>query len=282
MSNDDFENLDIKGLDDEFCNLFFSEDFSSENTKNALKVNIDKHIKLGEEHVAYSNLTKYVFYKCDEQKMGDSILDRCQQYDVLQTKHNKMFIKKTVEDIKLAYAQKEYINSNIEEIKNSIGVSEGKLHKLKVNLDRIYAEFVALLGIFTAIAFSIFGGLDVLSSLFSKLEFSRPVITLGFVLVTGSVTAIIIYGIIIVLMDSIYKLTNVSNHQETRPYPISKNLNNWILIILFVMFVVGLLLLEQFNFSKVPVYIFAVIGIIAVVIKLYQCCKCCKSKAGKS
>lgn len=257
-----------------FCQLFFSKDYGTDENKKKIIELVEQREREGKKHFSYSVLSGYIFDNAVEDL---HIKDKCDELTGLFEAHNE-FIEKTIEDIKLAYCQKEYIKNNVDKINDDI-------EKIDKSKGRIYSEFVALLGIFTAIAFSIFGGLDVLSSLFSKLEFSRPVITLGFVLVTGSVTAIIIYGIIIVLMDSIYKLTNVSNHQEKTPYPISKNLNNWILIILFVMFVVGLLLLEQFNLSKVPVYIFAIIGIIAVIAVIavvIKLCQCCKSKAGKS
>lgn len=245
MSNGSLGNKDkdIEDLDYEFCDLFFSKDFADKNIVDKLKTNISLHIEMQEEHVSYSNIAKYIFYKCDEKKMGESILDRCAQCDVLETQNNMKFIKKTVEDIKLACAQKEYINKSIKSLKGKIEGSEKKIDKFKTNLDKIYAEFVTLLGIFTAIAFSIFGGLQALSSLFSKLEFSKPKITMGFVLIIGSIISTVIYGIIIVLMDSIYKFTNTYNNQEGKNYPISKNLNIWILIVLCLMFAVGFICL---------------------------------------
>lgn len=259
--NKPFYNADNYFLDEKFCKLFFSDNFSNKKVAEDIGKNIDDQLKLNRSHASYSNVTRYIFYKCDEKITSEFVDTRCEEFaDLIDPRDKKKasFVYKTNEDIKLAFAQKEYIGAGLKETKKT-------LNKVKNNLGRIYAEFITLLGIFTAIAFSAFGGIEALSSIFSKLSFKNPRITMGFVLVIGSIIAIVIYGILFILMESIYKLLNIAYEREEKENIISKSLNKWILIILSVMLIVGSLLIAIIDFSQCAIKIFAIIGFISLL-----------------
>ena len=123
---------------------------------------------------------------------------------------------------------------------NNLKRTKHTLRKLNSGIGKMYSDLVTLLGIFTAIAFTIFGGLQLVNALFSKLNFNHPVITMGFVLFIGSVISIIIYGILIILWNGIYKLINYFNGKTILEYPISKSLKKYILWISGIMCVLGI------------------------------------------
>lgn len=233
-------------ISEEFCKSFFSNEMGTEENNKIISKYVIFLQSKGYEHISYSIIAKYVY----ENNIDDFDIEKnCNELStILKEKSNKEFINKTKEYIRLACFQKNYIKDNYEKLKNNVkGLedrsekSEKKLKDIEHNLGGIYAEIVALLGIFTAIAFSIFGGLQVVSSLFSKLSFSEPLISLGYVLIIGAIIGVIIYGILIVLFEGIYKLTSFYDRKEVVNYPVHKGLKKCILIILSIMAIFGII-----------------------------------------
>lgn len=240
--------VDLDNFSKQFCELFFSKEFGTERNNKKLLDLMEFPQKSGIKHVSYSVIANYIY---DNDIEDIDVENNCSELsNVLGSDFKKEFIEKTTEYIKLAYAQKEFIISNYSKLdehfttmEERIENFEGKLNQVEHNLGKIYAEFVTLLGIFTAIAFSIFGGLQIVSSLFSKLEFSKPLETLGFTLINGAIIAVIIYGIILVLFEGIFKLTRISYNASENNYPINGKLKKWILSVSGILFVVGILLI---------------------------------------
>ena len=265
-------------LDDEFCKLFFSDNFSDIEVAENIGKNIANQLELDRLHASYSNVTRYIFYKCDGDITSEFVDIRCEElaasikYEEVAVSARKekeevvSFVKKTNDNIKLAFAQKEYIGAELKE-------TEKKFKKVKGNLDRIYAEFITLLGIFTAIAFSVFGGMETLSSLFSKLSFKNPRITTGFVLIIAAIIAGVIYGILFILMESIYKLLHTAYEPKEKEEKniISKSVNRCILAILFVVIAVGCLLIATIDFFKSTIVVFAIVGFFSILYFIIYC-----------
>lgn len=285
---DSFNNKAESDLDEEFCGLFFSDDFSDDEVAEKIAKNITNQLKLDRSHASYSSVTRYIFYECDESITSYFVDVRCKDLaDLVEIRYGKpaefagvkkeevvSFVKKTTDNIKLAFAQKEYIGAELKE-------SEKKLNKVKSNLDRIYAEFITLLGIFTAIAFSVFGGIETLSSLFSKLSFKNPRITTGFVLIIAAIIAGVIYGILFILMESIYKLLHTAYEpkekevkkevKEEEKNIISKKVNRCILAILLVAIAVGCLLIATIDFFESTIVVFAIVGFFSILYFIIYC-----------
>ena len=273
---DSFNYTEDSALDEQFCGLFFSNKFSDNKVAKNIEDNIVNQLKLDRLHASYSNVTRYIFYKCDGKITSEFVDIRCEElaasikYEevAIRVKMEKedvvSFVKKTNDNIKLAFAQKEYIGAELEE-------TEKKLNNVKGNLDRIYAEFITLLGIFTAIAFSVFGGIETLSSLFSKLSFKNPRITTGFVLIIAAIIAGVIYGILFILMESIYKLLNTAHERKEEKNIISKKVNICILTILSVAIVVGCLLIATIDFFESTIVVFAIVGFFSILYFIIYC-----------
>ena len=133
-----------------------------------------------------------------------------------------------------------YINSKIDEqgykIKN---MEQTILNKIK---EDVYPEFITILGIFTAITFAIFGGMNLLSNLFQNIKSTHA--SLGQALILAAVFNLYLWGIIELLFNWISKITSVKN----------KNINKYkltALIILLCLFIFGLAL-----FFKLPLFFF--------------------------
>lgn len=237
---------DPDSISEEFCKSFFSNEMGTEENNEKISGYVDFLQKKDYEHVPYSIIGKYVY----ENNIDDFDIEKnCNELStILKENLNNEFINKTKEYIRLACFQKKYVKDNYENLENDVKdledrseKSEKKLKDIEHNLGGIYAEIVALLGIFTAIAFSIFGGLQVVSSLFSKLRFSEPLISLGYVLIIGAIIGVFIYGILIILFEGIYKLTSFYDRKEVVNYPVHKGLKKYILSILGIMAIVGII-----------------------------------------
>ena len=111
----------------------------------------------------------------------------------------------------------------------------------KIN-ETIYPQFITILGIFTAITFAIFGGMNLLSNLFQNIKSTHA--SLGQALILVAVFNLCLWGIIELLFNWISKITNAKN----------KNINKYkltALIILLCLFIFGLAL-----FFKLPLFFF--------------------------
>ena len=97
----------------------------------------------------------------------------------------------------------------------------------------IYPESIKNLGIFTAITFAIFGGINTINSISSNLHISssNPQ-NLGNLLIAAAVLGIVLFGVIMVLFAGIAKITE-------KDYKLPLLLNISIISTLTVMFLVG-------------------------------------------
>ncbi len=154
--------------------------------------------------------------------------------------------------IELLNKNKELLCSHIEKAKKckeeedkKINDIENKINKMKAEIldgikDKIYPEIITILGIFTAITFAIFGGMNLLSNLFQNIKSTHA--SLGQALILAAVFNLCLWWIIELLFNWIFKITNVKN----------KNINKYkltALIILLCLFIFGLAL-----FFKLPLF----------------------------
>lgn len=143
--------------------------------------------------------------------------------------------------------QKKDIESKITNQKEDI---ESKITNQKENIlseikSLIYPEIITILGIFTAMTFAIFGGMNLLSNLFQNIGSTQA--SLGQTLILAAVFGLIMWGIIELLFYWISKIKKTENITKS-----IKNLQrpNWHRIflvglslgVLFTILIVGILL----------------------------------------
>jgi len=117
--------------------------------------------------------------------------------------------------------QQDLISSNIEKQKmritdqnRIINKQKDSLNKTVMKIDNIYSEFVSILGIFTAITFAIFGGMNLLTDLFKNIG-STPV-SLGQTLILAAIFSLIMWGIIELLFYWISKIKGITNSTKDK------------------------------------------------------------------
>lgn len=144
--------------------------------------------------------------------------------------------------IKLSCYQREYINSTAQSANDAAekAVKNSKMAQKKVK--SIYSEFVGILGIFTAMSFTMMGSVEILGNLFSDLK-DLSSASLGYAFIVGGVYLIVIYLIILMLFIGIKKLFADGKYQIDLKFCISLS------IVSIVFFAVGILLLNPLHLT---------------------------------
>ena len=122
-------------------------------------------------------------------------------------------IKLALEQYRAFFSRLEKANTKAEEMeinlknteKNLKG-AEIKLTKANRNLERIQGEFISILGIFSALIFSLFGGFDAFKSIFTNVTDVR----ISTLMITGSTLMIGIIILLFLLLQSIGILSSKS------------------------------------------------------------------------
>lgn len=147
---------------------------------------------------------------------------------------------------KLLNENKKVLCSNIEKTKKDKKETDKKINKTKADIldvikEKIYPEIITILGIFTAITFAIFGGMNLLSSLFQNMKSTHA--SLGQAIILAAIFGLIMWGIAILLF---YWITTI---KENQPKEFYKNWGFW-LNILFIVSIILLLIMGLCFFFK--------------------------------
>ena len=131
----------------------------------------------------------------------------------------------------------------------------------------IYPVLITILGIFTAITFSIFGGIVTINSISSNLKISsKNPQNLGNLLIGAAVLGLLLFGIITVLFAGISKVTK-------RDFKLPLLLNIIVLATLTAMFLIGYIFIFTVNgkwqWNKNIVPLLSGISSIGVVLLVY-------------
>ena len=173
-----------------------------------------------------------ILYSANAKEMIDHLdtneVELSKKYKKLEKKQSSL--SENIDDQKkIIESQKEIINKQ----KNS-------LNKTTTKIDNIYSEFVAILGIFTAITFAIFGGMNLLTDLFKNIG-STPA-SLGQTLILAAIFGLIMWGIIELLFYWISKIKGITDSTKDK----NKTYFNWLAIgVLVIILILGILLFTK-------------------------------------
>lgn len=117
----------------------------------------------------------------------------------------KGYCDKIIRHIKLAEIQKEYIQNNITKLDEDIEIAKKEVENIKDTKNKIYTEFVAILGIFASIIFGVFGGFQEIQLIGQNLN-STPIPKL---LIFASLVMLGITVIVFLCFNAISKLTSL-------------------------------------------------------------------------
>lgn len=215
------------------------------------------------------NLEKY-FYKRETEKDTDKIF--IEKMDFIKNNYQELFYELEMHTdllraenytsmidylddrkVKLFTQQKKLeekqnsLSDSINEQKETIGkqkkIIEDQQHsfqKTTGKINSIYSEFITILGIFTAITFAIFGGMNLLTNLFKNT--GNTASSLGYTLILAAIFGLIMWGITELLFYWISKINGITDSTKDK----NKIWFNWIAIIVLT----GILILGVLLFTK--------------------------------
>lgn len=230
--------------------------------------------------LTYNDLTEAIYGGTSEnleviQENWSKIMEYYTQWD-LDPELTQKF-KKVEDHIQLAITQRSFILSNVETLKEELNKKSQELNSLTEELKtakdtveslkdiktRIYTEFVAILGIFTAVVLGAFGSLQVIGSVFSNIKD----VPTGKLLVFSSITSIGVCVLLFLLMRWINRIVYRDSDSIWR-YNLKENLFFLMsLMVLVYMLVVGFLMYnEEPKNSILEIYSKGNFGIITFIV----------------
>lgn len=126
---------------------------------------------------------------------------------IVQKQFIERSMRKVEDEISNAKDSIELFQANtIKELTKFTSEQETKVTDIEQRSNKIYAEFVTILGIFSAIIFAAFGGLEILKNILGNIENVQT----GKLLVFSSLTISAIVLLVFILLNGISKLTTMN------------------------------------------------------------------------
>lgn len=203
--SDSQSNDNVKKLNDAFCSLIFKQNALTREENDKLNNVVNSAIKLYEWHVPYELITEKIYGTDIKhlEEITNSVQEKLANISSESKSDNDKIIKlrfDTVRHIHLAIVQKKYIDSNIVE-------AQKELTEIKEVKGSIYSDFIAILGIFTAITFATFGGLELIGNVFGNIH-KFTFVNIGGALMLGAIYLLGMYLILIALLIGVSKLND--------------------------------------------------------------------------
>lgn len=174
------------------------------------------------KRLIYSIISNKI-YDLDEDILNnlEMACERLVEYSATMTSDNdnesiKKIITKLADHINLALAQERYLisynNNELQDKIDNVDAFMENVEEIKNRIENINTQIISVLGIFTAIAFILFGGISSAASIFDKMN--NP--SIGQLLIFGGIWGLIMYNTIYFLIYYVSKLTKVSIKTNNR------------------------------------------------------------------
>ena len=169
---------------------------------------LDPQHKLDLESVIEKNLPRYLkklkdLKDSESQELYNNVVTSYKgYYGVITKKGDSVNIKERLDDLERK------VENNSINAKSNITKAENNIKK------ELYPEFITILGIFTAITFAIFGGMNLLSNLFQNMRSTHA--SLGQALILASVFGFTLWGLIEILFIWISKINLTKVDKDNR------------------------------------------------------------------
>lgn len=197
---------DKRQLDQKLVRLFI-EAPSAENYEELKKNYILYYTSLQNTDAPYPEITNYVL----SNKMNiniDSIIEIYTNDETFATLNGlgwQDFLKSFEKHYKLAEIQKKHIENMFSEMKKDVKEAEDKVNEIKDIKSTIYTEFIAILGIFSALLFGMFVGFDTFKELIAGITSN---VKISRVVILGSLMLLGLNFLVFLLFEGIGKLSN--------------------------------------------------------------------------
>lgn len=233
-----------------------SKDFNEAKCKKFIDILEDYYEKIGKHR--YSDVTQWILSLEDSQEyVSENLRILYKNMDYIYKKLQKDNILKLIDHIemelrRLAFIESAVIdciefnnnninkvysnmNSSINDIKSRISISYTEIEEIKSNTKDIYTQFIAILGVFSAIVLIFFGGLTGVTGIFNNIKDIGSYVAVFFISLIG----IIVFNSIIAFMFILGKLIgkNIFDNSEREARYIKKYIRviNFILVILLIL-----------------------------------------------
>lgn len=166
--------------------------------------------------IPYSQITKLIYEQESKNKHGVvALIEQLRNHlsEMGELTDDNQPLAKIYEHISLAHTQIMFLlkDEQIKKVQRSI---EGIEHTVELNITKIderingvYAGFVSVLGIFISISFTLFGGVNILNTLFSNIKNSSNS-SIGTAIVLAGIATLLIYLLSFTLLNGIQRLSN--------------------------------------------------------------------------
>lgn len=242
--------MEKQNIDDNskiLCSFLFKKGDLNDLDNNLFSKIVIAFADLG-KHAPYDVISEIVFDNNDEDYFNELTQSVRQKMDAIIIPENddeltekvRKFSSDIVRHVRLSIIQKNYILQESEKAsktarealedankaKENIKIAKEDVDKVKGDIEgysedmknikgNIYTDFISILGIFTAITFATFGGLQLLGNVFGQ-NASRDIHALGSALVLGSLYIYGTYLLLLALLTGIHKLMRVNNYDKKK------------------------------------------------------------------
>lgn len=222
-------------IDERLCCLIFMRVITEDGMKELSNLLKNQYAKSSPNHLPYDLFSKKIYEMNDEQS-SDVLKIVTEKKDILLGDSEvAQTYNSVIMNVSLALNQKDYINRTLIKLEKNISTAEKEVETVQDIKNKIYSDFITILGIFTAISFTIFGGFELLGNIFGNVKL-KPKSNLGATLLLGSIYLVGIYALLLVLFNGISKLTGKEK------YSVSTKLARGILIPAVLISIVSVLI----------------------------------------
>lgn len=191
-------------------------------------------------HVPYEVITEKIYEGSFDSGIIESIDQKLGSYEFKDV--DREFVEKVTKDIlrnvELAITQKEYIDKNMKTASEKLKEIDTEFKEIQDTKSKIYTDFITILGIFTAITFAIFGGLQLIGNSLKNLGGPITSQGVGSILIIASIILLSVYLILVVLLTGLSKLLSGSKNKR---YKFTGKITTCVIVTIVGLFSIGCL-----------------------------------------
>ena len=250
-----FEKIRKEEVEDFFNYFFENSECDTQAEKDSSEKEIDSYIEKMQSSDSTPYICNYIFenlYKIWSPEFGLNPPYSSNDSEELRSKAPDLYrsidilcsvIYKIKQSNKETHTKTDQIDNRLDTVDNNLSDQknnlESEINNQKDNIlsdikSLIYPEIITILGIFTAITFAIFGGMNLLSNLFQNMKSTHT--SLGQALILAAIFGLIMWGITILLF---YWISTIKKDQSKKFY---KNWGFWVNILFIVLILLVLII----------------------------------------
>lgn len=251
-----FVDDDVYKLNEQLISLILQEGSLDKKDNDVLIGCLKAAYDLENWHVPYDLISDKV-YGIESRNITSSIGEKFDYVlhdsrDLLDEKWLKKIKDDVVRNVNLALVQKNYIDRSVDDVVEKSRDIKKRIDEMGETIKKnikgvrniksdIYTDFVTILGIFTAIAFTAFGGLKLISGVLGNFRGSVSRGELGMLLIVTSIILLSTYLILLSLLTGVSKLLSFTR-DEDKEYHFTTKVTFSIIFLIVVLLILGVVL----------------------------------------